>query len=61
MLRDADARLAYDAEGAAALSDGQVNRDSALGMFEAVFGSAAFEPFVGRFPVLEQASLYVCV
>ena len=51
VLSDVDARRAYDANGEAAADPGA---DLALNMFETLFGSASFEPLVGRFPVLEQ-------
>lgn len=55
VLSDPDARLAYDAGGAEAMGGPEVGHKSAVDMFQAVFGSAAFEPLVGRFPMLEQA------
>lgn len=55
VLSDPDARLAYDARGEASIGGPEVGHESAVDMFQAVFGSAAFEVLVGRFPVLEQA------
>jgi len=55
VLGDADARLNYDRSGAKATRDGGVSADSAVGLFQTVFGSADFDPLVGKFPLLEQA------
>ena len=41
--------------GAKATRDGGVSADSAVGLFQTVFGSADFDPLVGKFPLLEQA------